>query len=327
MTRSRIAIGCVALFGLSIAAGRTAEAGIVRHDVSESDHTALAAGFSQVGRWSGGQTGGILIGADWVVTARHLGIGTGRTFSIGGADYQAVEVVNHPDFRGGGRLAEGGDLTLVRLANPVTGVTPIGYNARTDEVGRIAVATGRGSRGNGLDGVLTGGGPLLAGFNVLDATGDQIVDSGGNAWDERLLLADFDAPAGADPTGNEWDGLNNSLGPLGSDPAPLPLEFQLAGGDSGSGLFLDFGDGLGPTLAGVNSFVFAGSEDGRFDTYGAGFGVTRLSGYTDWIELTTGVAAINAAAVPEPTTCSLLGLAALTAVGRRRLGGRTRLDD
>lgn len=57
----------------------------------------------------------------------------------------------------------------------------------------------------------------------------------------------------------------------------FPLEFMIAPGDSGGGLF------IGDKLAGINSFLMATDKkpDG---TYGDESAFTRVSLYTDWIE-------------------------------------------
>lgn len=56
-----------------------------------------------------------------------------------------------------------------------------------------------------------------------------------------------------------------------------PLEFMIAPGDSGGGMF------IGNKLAGINSFLMA--EDKKPDgTYGDESGFTRISLYRDWVE-------------------------------------------
>ena len=321
---ARVLLGSLLAVGCAAGAAGPAAAGIIRHDVPDADYVTFGTQFPQVGRWSNG-FGGTFLGTgtnatgttgDWVLTAQHVGIGVGQTFVIGGAVFTAAQVVDRADYQGINNLIRGGDLTLVRLDRDVTaatGVTGAGYNARADERGRTAIATGGGASGNGLTGATGPGGTLRAGTNVLDATGSQIDDGNGGTWDDRLLLADFDAPAGTVGVGD-----TNLLGPLGSDPAPTGLEFMLAGGDSGAGLFLDFGDGAGPVLAGVNSFVFDADGTPPYGFYGDGFGVSRVSGYADWIFATTGIAAANAAAVPEPAAVALIGLAAALGLTRRR---------
>ena len=309
-----------------LATPAVAGAGLIRHDRADAAYVALAQQYPQVGRFAGNNFGGTFIGgagSDWVLTAQHVRVGPTSGFFLGGRSYGVAEVLDHPDYTG--NLARGGDLTLVRLDAPVTDVAPAGYNARTDEVGRTATLTGRGTGGTGLDGPGGGAGVFRAGTNLLDVAGDAVGDGAGGTLDPRLLLGDFDAPAGTDPAGHEWDGMDNLLGEFGSDPDPTDLEIMLGGGDSGAGAFLDFGDGRGPVLAGINSFVFderRSTPPPRPETYGFygdGFGLVRVSGYADWILANTGIAAANSpAAVPEPGTLALVGLACGAGLLRRR---------
>lgn len=57
----------------------------------------------------------------------------------------------------------------------------------------------------------------------------------------------------------------------------LPLEYMIAPGDSGGGMF------IGNKLAGINSFVMA-SDKNPDSTYGDESAFTRISLYVDWIE-------------------------------------------
>lgn len=57
----------------------------------------------------------------------------------------------------------------------------------------------------------------------------------------------------------------------------LPLEFMIAPGDSGGGMF------IGNALAGINSFVMAADKNPN-GTYGDESAFTRISLYANWIE-------------------------------------------
>ena len=107
-----------------------------------------------------------------------------------------------------------------------------------------------------------------------------------------VLLSDFDALASRDPAG--------SFNTLGSRNA-TDLEYHLAIGDSGGGVFLQENGTW--YLAGVNSFV-ASQRDwtGTGNTlpfgYGAVSGFTRVSSFKDFIQSATGV--------PEPSSLGLI---------------------
>ena len=95
---------------------------------------------------------------------------------------------------------------------------------------------------------------------------------GGPAKKARMFLSDFDNPHNA---------LDNAYGSA----TPLAMEYLIAPGDSGGGLFIDLG--AGPMLAGVHSF--GASFDGITDSdYGDISGHTRVSKFTGWINDVTG---------------------------------------
>ena len=85
---------------------------------------------------------------------------------------------------------------------------------------------------------------------------------------DRIFLSDFDNP------GNPSDNAYGSS-------TPLDLEYLIAPGDSGGGVFIDFGSG--PLLAGIHSFGAA--WDGLVDSdYGDASGHTRVSVFNSWID-------------------------------------------
>lgn len=62
-----------------------------------------------------------------------------------------------------------------------------------------------------------------------------------------------------------------------TDPKPTSMEFLIASGDSGGGLFID------GKLAGINSCVLSEDKNGPNSDYGDESGHTRISKYVDWI--------------------------------------------
>ena len=109
---------------------------------------------------------------------------------------------------------------------------------------------------------------------------------------------------------------------------PVNLEYSIAPGDSGGGLFVP--TPYGDRLAGVNSF--GASFDGNTNSsYGDYFGDTRVGPFRGWISSVLGGQAsyLNSGPVrqagvfydtlvPEPASISLIGLGGLALLGRRR---------
>jgi len=240
-----------------------AQAGTIRSDRSDAQYRNLANLFPSVGSLNlRGSTGswlcsGTLLNSTWLLTAGHCldNIQQG-TFSIGGSNYAINGALTNSGWSSSGRNPGAGyDLGLFRLNRSVTNVTGASLFTGRNEDLQVGTYVGFGATGTGLTGYIAGSaGTKRAGQNTI-GLGTRL------GYSDRVLVSDFDDPrlATSDPLSQ-----------------PLNLEYNLAPGDSGGGLFIN---GL---LAGVNSFISA--TDGVIDAdYGDISGVTRVSSFAAWI--------------------------------------------
>ena len=284
-----------------------ASAGTIRDDRDPQLYLDLAAQpqYASVGRIDSTTTNGELIGSgtliapQFVLTAGHMVDNlSSLQFSLGGTNYTATHWIANPNWNGD--LTAGYDLAVVELNTAVTGVAAAARYTGSSELNSVGTFVGFGRTGTGLTGATTFDGLARAGTNVLD---------GLYANNPRILTADFDSPHGI------------SASSQGSA-TPTNLEYMIAPGDSGGGLFINTPAGV--ELAGVNSFGAA--FDGRFDaSYGDISGDIRVSLFNSWIDQAiNSLTAISGSdsttlAVPEPSSLLLACLAAIGAgLGLRR---------
>lgn len=282
-----------------------AQAITIRNDVSNAESIAFAAQsqFQSVGRIGSGS--GVLIAPNWVLTAWHVASGyvsnpADAIFGIGGGFYSGAEVYNLAALGSNTStvVTNGTDLTLIKLSTSVVGVDPASLYMGNSEVGKTVSVIGFGSGGSGTSGASLGAGVKRGMRNTIDfyvepVPGGDPGEIQSSATRTNTFISDFDDNTAA----------NNTTG----SSAWLDLEGNVAGGDSGGGLFIEENGQY--LLAGISSFAGWGPSPAVPFGYGSISGFTSVSGNMGWIQNT-----INP--VPEPAT--MMVLAGLAAVASRR---------
>lgn len=271
-------------------------AATIRDDVPDSAYLDLGASsdYASVGTFvnSWGYTGcGILIAADWVLTAAHLfTAASSGTFTLNGTAYTSSQLITDPNWNSANVLG-GSDIGLIHLSTPVGDVAPAALYTGASEFGAVGTFVGYGMTGTGLTGATTLDYHKRGFQNVIDG------DFGNPAL---LLGADFDNPHS--PADNQF-----------GDATPLAFEGAVANGDSGGGVFITVG---GQTyLVGVISAVVATDGSANAD-YGDITAFGRVSAFADWI------GGYVPTAVPEPATPVVIMLGGLTFLLLRSKAGR-----
>jgi hypothetical protein len=204
----------------------------------------------------------VLIRPNWAITAAHVvKDATDHAIYINDKKYPLPYVVWHKEFED----AAVGFHDIALCYSPesfgLEFYTPL--YAGTDEVGKAATIAGWGSTGTFLTGATKLDGQRRAGHNRIQEA-------------RQAVLVYQQAR-----------------------PRQFALEFMIAPGDSGGGLF------IGDKLAGINSFLTADDKNPN-GTYTDESAFTRVSLYRDWIELQ--IAKYEKAMRAQTTTSSELDL-------------------
>lgn len=182
----------------------------------------------------------VLIRPHWALTAAHVVDGAEEhTILIADKEYPLPYVVKHKDY-----LDENVGFHDIALVYSPTPFNTRHYELyrRADEVGKAVTIAGWGAHGTFTTGA--------SAVDMLRRGGHNKLDSA-----EKAILLCSPSVAGR-----------------------FPLEFSIAPGDSGGGMF------IGDELAGINSFLMAEDEKPN-GSYGDQSAFTRVSLYVDWVNL------------------------------------------
>lgn len=259
----------ITLLITTICFNNIAHAGTIRHDRTDEQYTSLAELFPSVGyletKFSSSENfcSATIIDPSYILTAAHCIDTNNQTllnasFWAGGIPYSVTNTTVHRGWFSSDRdFSAGYDIAVLRLATPVLDLPSAPLFTGFDESEEIGTYVGFGATGNGFTGYL----PNTKGTK---RAGQNIVELGSSlGLSERLLFSDFDSPLTSDPTK--------------PDTIPLDLEYLIAPGDSGGGLFIN------GHVAGVNSFGWGRNDGLNNSSYYDFVGSTRISSHIDWI--------------------------------------------
>ena len=243
------------------------EAVVVRHDKADALYRVDARKFPALVKLPGGQ--GVLISREWIVTAAHIAAEHPKTAIVNGVSRPIAQVIIHPDYKVADNMQSGdaaalmafmdssADIALIKLAAPVTGITPFRLDVGTAVTGMEVAILGRGATGNGLVGEY----PNSPHDGELRLAYSRIISSDG-----RWLRLRFDVPGQA-----------------------LTLEGMPGTGDSGGPIMILVNGKW--VVAGLVSHKFASGELRDFQCchYGQISYQSRMAYYLPWIRQTTGL--------------------------------------
>ncbi|PWK46377.1 ankyrin repeat protein [Pleionea mediterranea] len=223
-----------------------ANAIVIRHDVDDKEYLKLGEQYSpSVGYVAG--CAATLINENWLLTVAHCVEGNEDNIFYAkhmGQKYRVETIIIHPKFNRNND--EQYDAAMVQLKDPIMNGLPAKLYQQSNEVGQPVIFVGRGTYGNGRDGLITDD------FQQRGAT-NTVMDA-----NEYVIGFEFTAP----------------------EKAATPLEGISSRGDSGGPAFVELNSER--YVIGISSYqVGNGKKEGH---YGVLEYYTRVSTIYPWLK-------------------------------------------
>jgi S1-C subfamily serine protease len=185
---------------------------------------------------------GVVIRKHWVLTAAHVVFGAERATvtTDDNKKFKLAKIIRHKDYKS--ERVGWHDIALARTEEPIELEFYPALHRDADELDKAVTFAGWGLTGTFHTGATLNDHKRRAGHNKIDGAADAVLFCSASKGAERF-----------------------------------PLEFMIAPGDSGGGMF------IGNELAGINSFLLA--DDGKpKGIYGNKTAFTRVSLYATWVD-------------------------------------------
>jgi chymotrypsin len=242
---------------------------VILHDVNDSMYRVQAAEFPALADMPG-EGHGVLIAPQWVITAAHAITWQSeiKHITVGGIPRSVERIEIHPGYKVPPKqlleqalatwdwtlfralLASSDDIALLKLAQPITDVSPVTIYNSNNEFGQIVKVIGKGATGNG-----TVGYEFSSSHRTELRRAYNKVTSAAGRWFCYVFNDPLDA---------------------------LPLEGGSGSGDSGGPILIETEKEW--LLAGLTSWTDVQSTNRTPGRYGQVSCNVRLSHYKDWIE-------------------------------------------
>ena len=223
---------------------------IIRDDLPDSDYVVADSDYpALVDLIERGDCTATLVHESYLLTVAHCAaeVNAGKVLRVNGVAHTVAEVILHPQWN---RRRDEYDIALVRLSEPVKGVTPLPIYRGPEETGSLITLVGRGDSGTGVRGErgASNDGKLRKCTNIVSQVNDHFIE------------IFFERPGEKGVTALEGVG---------------------AAGDSGGPAFIEV-DGVS-YIAGLNSWG-DGPRGVRVGQYGAYDYQTRVTQYLEWLD-------------------------------------------